>query len=87
MTPLLLQISNTLFADDTYLCLEGKDLKTRRIVANTELQKIDNWLRRNKLSLNYNKTNFLVINEHPHKKLECNFTLSIINTSTTERTL
>ena len=61
--------------------LEGKDLKTLQIVVNTELQKIDNWLRRNKLSLNYSKTNFLLINKHPHKKLECNFTLSINNTS------
>ena len=31
--------------------------------------------------LNYYKTNFLLINKHPYKKLECNFTLSINNTS------
>ena len=73
--PLASKFQTTLFADDSYLCLEGKDLKTLQIVVNTELQKIDNWLRRNKLSLNYNKTKFLLINKHLHKKIECNFTL------------
>ena len=56
-------------------------MKTLQIVVNTELQKIDTWLRRNKLSLNYNKTKFLLINKHSCKKLECNFTLFINNTS------
>ena len=79
--PLASKFLTTLFADDTYLCLEAKDLKTLEIVVNTKLQKIDNWLRRNKLSLNYNQTNFLLINKHPYKKLGCNFTLSINNTS------
>ena len=73
--PLASKFQTTLFADDTYFRQEGKDLKTLKIVVNMELQKIDNWLRRNKLSLNYNKTNFLLINKHPYKKLECNFTL------------
>ena len=68
--PLASKFQTTLFADDTYLCQEGKNLKTLQIVVNTELQKIDNWLHRNKLSLNYNKTNFLLINKHPYKKLE-----------------
>ena len=79
--PFASKFQTTLFADDTYLCLEEKDLKTLQIVVITELQKIDDWLRRNKLSLNYNKTNFLLINKHSYKKLECNFTLSINNTS------
>ena len=79
--PLASKFQTTLFADDTYLCLEGKDFKTLQIVVKTELQKNDNWLRRNKLTLNYNQTNFLLINKHPYKKLECNFTLSINNTS------
>ena len=79
--PLASKFQTTLFADDTYLCLKEKDLKTLQIVVNTELQKIDNWLRRNTLMLNYNKTNFLLINKHSYKKLECNFTLSINNTS------
>ena len=77
--PLASKFQTTLIADDTYLCQEGKDLKTLQIVVNTELQKIDNCLRRNKLSLNYNETIFLFIHKHPYKKLECNFTLSINN--------
>ena len=33
---------------------------------NLELCKIDNWLRANKLSLNYNKTNFMLLNSQNH---------------------
>ena len=38
---------------------------------------INFWLRKNKLSLKYNKTNFMLINKHPHKTVECDFNLSI----------
>jgi len=31
------------------------------ITVNLELCKIDHWLRANKLSLNYNKTNFMLL--------------------------
>ena len=47
-------------SDDTYLCLEGKDLKTLQIVVNTELQKIDNWFCRNKKFVKLQQNKFFV---------------------------
>ena len=50
------KIKTILFADDTVLSFSAKsviDLKKR---VNEELNNIDNWLKHNKLSLNYNKT-------------------------------
>ena len=38
--PLASKLQTALFADDTYLRLEGKDLKTLQIVLNTEQQKL-----------------------------------------------
>ena len=62
--PLASKFQTTLFfTDNTYLCLEGKDLKILQIVVNAELQRVDNCFRRNKLLLNYNKTNFHLINK------------------------
>ena len=43
--PLASKFQTTLFADDTYLCPEGKDLKTLQIIANKLLQKIDNFVK------------------------------------------
>ena len=44
---------------------------------NKELQNIDNWLRRNKLSLNFDKTNYMIINKHPAKSVDLDFNLGI----------
>ena len=56
-------------------------MKTLQFFVIEELQKNVEWLRKNKLSLNYSKTNCLLISNHPYKKLECNFTVSINSTS------
>ena len=45
-----------IFADDTNLFLH-KDLKILTSIINSELLKISNWFKLNKLSLNFNKTN------------------------------
>ena len=71
------KFQTTLFADDTYLCLSDTNINNLQIRVNAELQNINFWLRKNKLSLNYNKTNFMLINKHPHKTVECDFNLSI----------
>ena len=67
----------TLFAHDTYLCFSDTNISNLQIPVNAELQNINFWLRKNKLSLNYNRTNFTLINKHPHKTVECDFNLSI----------
>ena len=48
------------FADDITVCLEGNDLTQMFEVMNVELRKVDNWLCANKLSLNLDKTAFMI---------------------------
>ena len=48
-----------IFADDTKLFFKHKDLKTLSFTINSELLKISNWLKLNKLLLNINKTNYI----------------------------
>ena len=55
-----------LFADDTNLIYADKNLKSLEIVVNTELSKIHNWLIANKLSLNIDKSNYIIF--HPYQK-------------------
>ena len=71
------KFQTTLLADDTYLCLSDTFINNLQIRVNAELQNINFWLRNNKLLLNYNKTNFMLINKHPHITIECDFILSI----------
>ena len=55
------EFDTTLFADDTYLILSDSNLENLEKRVNEELQNVDNWLRRNKLSLNFNKTNYMIL--------------------------
>lgn len=62
------QFSNfetVLFADDAYLMLSHKNLQHLEENVNNELVKIDQWLRMNKLTLNYSKSNYMLINKTP----------------------
>jgi len=51
----------TLFADDINLHMSNSCFNVLQTTVNLELCKIDNWLRANELSLNYNKTNFMLL--------------------------
>ena len=65
-----------LFADDTNIYYEDKSLKNLETVINKELKKLYVWLIVNRLSLNLDKTNFLIF--HPYNKpLIENITLKI----------
>ena len=56
-----------LFADDTNLFLTGNDLSAMGHIINTELIKIKDWLKANKLSLNIDKINFILFKpRHRH---------------------
>ena len=55
-----------LFADDTNLFLQGKNIDELFNVANTELVKVLDWLLANKLHINVSKTNYIIFN--PRKK-------------------
>ena len=46
---------------------------------NNEINKVDKWLRSNKLSLNYKKSSCLVIDKFPQQSIDIDFKISINN--------
>jgi len=46
--------------------MSNSSFNVLQTTANLELCKIDHWLRANKLSLNYNKTNFMLLASRKH---------------------
>ena len=63
-------------ADDANLFYSDKKLPDLELVLNIELQKVHIWLCSNKLSLNVNKSNFVVFHSS-QKKLASTVTLTI----------
>ena len=57
-----------LFADDTTILSTHKDTKLLYEQANNELDKLQNWLRLNKLSINVNKTNYIIFSNKKEKQ-------------------
>ena len=55
-----------LFADDINLHMSHSCFNVLQTTVNLELCKIDHWLRVNKLSLNNNKTDLMLLNSHKH---------------------
>ena len=53
------------FADDTTVFISGSDLERLCEEVSQELQKVDEWMRANRLSLNVEKTNFMLFT-HSH---------------------
>ena len=49
-----------LFADDTTIFIQGNNLADISLTLNTELQKVSKWIMCNKLTLNYDKSQFMV---------------------------
>ena len=56
-----------LFADDTAVLDSDSDLPTLIKRVNTELQKIANWFRSNKMAVNVNKTKYIIFRPRGHK--------------------
>ena len=67
--------NSTLFADDTVLSISSAKCVELQKLVNTELQKVDEWMRYNKLSLNYLKTSYMLIG--PRGKRLHDFTVKI----------
>ena len=83
--PLASQFSITLFADDTYLTLTSDiNLSNLEQKVNYQLQLIYQLLKRNKLTLNYSKTTYLLSNKQPHVQVCSKFRLHV-NKSLLER--
>ena len=57
--------------------ISDKSIEFLQAKSNLELKKIDAWLCQNKLSLNYPRTNFMVINKYPHKSINVSFNLDL----------
>ena len=71
------QLHFHLFADDTNLFLKHKNINILESNLNNELSKVHSWLCANKLSLNINKSNFVLF--HPiQRKIPKSVTLFII---------
>ena len=58
--------SFVLFADDTNIFLSHPNLNTLTHLFNTELVKVSNWFKANKLSLNISKTNYIHFTKKKH---------------------
>jgi Reverse transcriptase (RNA-dependent DNA polymerase) len=58
--PICNELLSLLFADDTAAVTAGPDLKNVIQKANSELKKIANWFRSNKMAVNVSKTKFIV---------------------------
>ena len=56
-----------LFADDTNLTLSHSNVSTLQQNINDELVNVSNWLKVNKLSINFNKTEFMVVTTKQNK--------------------
>ena len=50
-----------LYADDTFLCYQHENIKTLENNVNLELSKVYEWLSANRLTLNINKSKFMII--------------------------
>ena len=60
------KFSTILFADDTYLVLADNNLLRLEYKVNFQLQLVDEWLRKNKFTLNLSKTTYLLFNKQLH---------------------
>ena len=61
--PLVSNLNTKLFADDTVLTATNTTNNTLTSTTNIELEKIDNWMKLNKLTINYKKSQFMLISK------------------------
>ena len=65
--PLNTNFKVNLFAGDTNLIMSGSDAKQLEMDVNNELANVDNWMRKNKLSINFSKTEYMLISRKKEK--------------------
>ena len=63
-----------IFADDTNIFIEHKNLQTLGKILNNELHKLSIWFKLNKLSLNISKTKYILFGS---KKINCGNVIQI----------
>ena len=72
------QMNTTLYADDTYLMMSDLDLMSLQNQVNIKVKNIDFWLRKNKLSLNFLESTFLLIHKQPSRTIKSTFKINNI---------
>ena len=75
--PLASNFSTTLFADDTHLNMSDNNLNSLEKRVNDVLAKIEQWFKKNKLSLNYKKSCCVLVNKQPQITINENFRINI----------
>ena len=73
--PCASSFQTTLFADDTRLHLSHKDITTLQLNVQNELDKVDTSMRSDRLSINYNKTAYMILTATCSQN--CNFEISV----------
>ena len=73
-----------LFADDSNLFFSHKNLAQLEMIINVELAHVQTWLSTNKLSLNIDKSNYVLFHP-PQKKVNISIKLNINDTSLKEK--
>ena len=66
------KLTPTLFADDTVLSISGSNSTELQSIVNTELEKVNEWLHFNKLSLNYSKTSYMIVSHNSNQLTDFN---------------
>ena len=75
--PIHTTLDVTLLADDTVLLMKNKNVEQLQQSGNQELLVIDDWMKYNKLSLNYTKTNFFICEAKRNTKSIKNFRITM----------
>ena len=70
-----------LFADDTTIYLQGHDIINLTTTLNTELVKVNNWISSNKLTLNLNKTKYMISSPIMTQQINTSIRINNINIS------
>ena len=66
-----------LFADDTVLLMKDRNISIFQIAVNQELRDVDNWMRCNRLSLNFSKSSFFISVTKHKKNSTINFCVNV----------
>ena len=82
--PLITILKSTLFADDACLSYSHNSISQIERYVNTELQRVHLWLISNKLKLNIDKTNYMLIHRHNAPEIQ-NISIEINNTRIEEK--
>ena len=87
--PNVSKFKTTLFADDTNLHLSHSNISLLQTEVSLKMIKVDSWLRKNKLSFNYNKSSYMIMGNRLSKNNTFNLTINnnVISQSNTVKYL